>query len=356
MGTSISRFALRILDVNLNRARESLRVIEDYARFVLENPSAAHEAKQLRHDLRAIASLLGAADLLAARDIDADESRFNRTASEMSRGGFDSVAGAAFGRLSEAARSIAEFSKLYSQEASALAEQLRYAAYRLEQQLLLRGHLPSVWKGIHLYVIVTEALCRRPWLETAEAVLRGGARAIQLREKSLPDAELLRRTRQLHSLASSYAAMVVVNDRADIAHLGRADGLHLGQDDLSVADARRIVGPHTFIGKSTHTVAQVDEAIAEKPDYIAVGPIDPSATKPQAHIAGLPTLSLARQRTELPIVAIGGINRVRAMDCFRAGADCVCVCSAVIGADDPESAAREMCNVFPGRGDSSDES
>ncbi len=336
---------LRILDVNLNRARESLRVIEDHARFVLIDTERAAAAKQLRHDLQDIVRSIGPAALLSARDIAGDASRSKRTVAEQSRAVAGDVLGAAFGRLTEAARAIAEYSKIAWPRVTERAEQLRYAAYELEQRF---QHDPlGMLRRTRLYVLITASLCKRPWLETACAALEGGARCLQLREKSLPDGELLSRAAQLRELTRKAAALFIVNDRPDIARLVQADGVHLGQDDLTVAQARRIVGHRALIGKSTHTPAQIAAALDENPDYIAVGPVFQSATKPQNHIAGLETLAAARQRTRKPLVAIGGIDAANAASCINAGAGCVCVCSAVISASDPQAAAKQILAALP---------
>ncbi|MBL8879894.1 MAG: thiamine phosphate synthase, partial [Phycisphaerales bacterium] len=209
-------------------------------------------------------------------------------------------------------------------------------------RLLRRGALRRRFRSIDLYVIITRELCRWDWLRTAEAALRGGAGCLQLREKACSDGELLDAARRLRELTGAHGALFVVNDRADIAALARADGVHVGQDDLSVADARRAAGANLFIGKSTHNDEQFQAALAEQPDYIAIGPMFATATKPQPHIAGVDTLRRVAGHTDLPLVGIGGITAERCGEVIQAGASCVCVCSAVIGAADPEAAAREL--------------
>lgn len=336
---------LRILDVNLNRARESLRVIEDHARFVLVDPERAAATKQLRHQLQEIVRSIGASALLASRDIAGDSSRTNRTPAEQSRAAADDVLSAAFGRLSEAARAVAEYSKIASPQTAERAEQLRYAAYELEQRF--QYDPLGMLRRTRLSVLITASLCKRPWLETARAALEGGAGCLQLREKTLPDAELFLRAAQLRELTRNAAALLIVNDRPDIARLVEADGVHLGQDDLTVAQARRIVGHRAIVGKSTHNSAQIAAALDERPDYIAIGPVFQSSTKPQEQLAGLDTLAIARPTTSKPLVAIGGIEPANAYACIQAGADCVCVCSAVIGAADPQAAARGILAALP---------
>lgn len=337
--------AVRILDANLNRSREALRVIEDHARFALDDREAACATKHLRHDLRRIIGAVGADALLAARDIVSDVGRDVKTKSELTRRSSDDVVRAAFGRLSESMRVLGEYGKLISAEVAEIAESIRYRAYELEQRVVLRGDLRRRFKEVRLYVIVTEALCRGDWLKTADAAIRGGARCIQLREKDLPDAELLVRAKRLRELTRRREALLIMNDRPDIARLSGADGVHIGQSDLSVAEARRIAGGRVLVGKSTHTLEQFKSALDEKPDYLAVGPMFQSSTKPQDHIAGPETLAAARELTETPIVAIGGITPDNAGEILAAGANMVAVCSAVIGAMNAESAARSFAAV-----------
>jgi thiamine-phosphate pyrophosphorylase len=333
---------LRIIDVNLNRAREALRVIEDYARFVLDDAGAAAAVKACRHDLRNVSAAAGHDALLDARHIIGDVGREVKTAAEMERASTADVARAAFARLSEAARGLGEYGKLVPGMAQA-AEGLRYRAYELEQRIVLRGTLRRRFRDVRLYVLLTEALCRRPWLGTAAAAIRGGAGCIQLREKQVADRELLDRARRLRELTAAHRVLLAINDRPDIARLAQADIVHLGQDDLSVQEARRIAGAAILVGKSTHTLAQLEAALAEDADYLAVGPMFPSATKPQEYIAGPQALAAARARTALPLVAVGGITAASVGQVVTAGARAIAVCTAVIGAEDPEAAARALC-------------
>jgi thiamine-phosphate pyrophosphorylase len=330
---------LRVLDANLNRAREALRVIEEYARFVRDDADAAERVKLARHGLRQIVEAVGADRLLTARDILNDVGRDVKTAAELQRASTEGVVRAAFARLSEAARVLSEYGKLVAPTAAASAEKLRYQSYELEQRVVLRGALRAHIRRVRLYVILTEALCSRGWYETAQVALRGGADCLQLREKSLPDAELLGRARRLRGLTAKHDALLVINDRPDMAKLSGADGVHVGQGDLSVPEARRIAGANVLVGKSTHTVEQFDAALAEEPDYLAVGPMFASTTKPQDHIAGPQTLAEVALRTQIPLIGIGGITAENAAQVMKAGASGVCVCSAVIGANDVEAAA-----------------
>ncbi|MFO0974281.1 MAG: thiamine phosphate synthase [Phycisphaerae bacterium] len=203
-------------------------------------------------------------------------------------------------------------------------------------------------RAARLHVLVTAALCRRAWDETAEQALRGGADVVQLREKDLPDGELLARAVRLVALARSHSALAIVNDRPDIARLADADGVHVGQTDLPAAAARAVVGAARLVGVSTHTREQVRAALADRPDYVAVGPMFSSQTKPRAETAG-PELAAAALSElgaadlhDLPLVAIGGVALERVAELRRAGVRCVAVCQAVIGAGDPAAACAAL--------------
>lgn len=328
----------RILDANFNRAREALRLAEDYARFALDDAASASELKRLRHELRDLANVVGGERLLAARAIESDVGRDSKLLAELQRGDLAAVVRAEFARLAEAARVIAECAKLSNADAALRAERVRYRAYEIEQRLLLRGDVRRRLAAVRLYVIITEALCAAPWRETAEAVLSAGAGCVQLREKALPDAELLCRARELRALTQRHGALLIINDRADIALAAGADGVHLGQEDLPLAEARRVAGARLLIGRSSRSAEQAALADSQGHDYIAIGPMYASQTKPAVQVTGVEALRQARAVTQRPLAAIGGITPDRALELRRAGADCLCVCQAVIGSRDARAA------------------
>ncbi len=337
----------RILDANLNRAREAARVMEDYARFVLDDPAGCALLKRLRHDLAAWERALPADVLLAARDTPADVGTAISTDSERLRAGPREVLSAAARRLQEALRTVEEYLKTLRPEMAAQVQAMRYRVYELEQRLSLRGTRAAAFARVRLYVLITAALCRGDWLETAEAAIRGGAGCLQLREKQMSDRVLLERARRLAALCREHGALCIINDRPDLAVLADADGVHLGQEDLPAPRARRIVGPDRLIGVSTHDAGQLEAALQAGPDYVAVGPVFASPTKPQDHVPGPPLLGAAVARSPVPVVAIGGIDAGNLGILVQAGARCVCVCSAVLGADDPHAAARRLAGGLP---------
>jgi thiamine-phosphate pyrophosphorylase len=330
--------APRIIDANLNRAREALRVMEDFARCAPDEATLPRAIKDLRHALAEAVPPSLADILLPSREIVHDVGRDVRTAREYERASTGEVALAAGKRLGEALRAIEEYGKIGDGTFGASAEALRYRGYELEQRLASHVRARRRFGHCRLYVLMTEALCAGDWFETARAALRGGADCLQLREKDLSDRELLARGERLAKLCHEHNALFIMNDRPDLALLCHADGVHVGQEDLPVARARRAAGPDLIVGVSTHTKAQVAEAIEAAPDYIGVGPMFDSPTKPQDHIAGPATLAYARSMTGLPLVAIGGINESNVGDVCSAASCCICVCSAVIGETNVEAA------------------
>lgn len=340
--------ALRILDANLNRAREALRVVEEFARFALEDPALSAAAKELRHDLVAAVPPAIAGWLARGRDTAADVGRTIQTPTEYQRNSTAAVATASAARLAEALRSLEEYGKTIDEDFAQSIERLRYRAYDWEQRLTLTLRARERFGQAKLYVILTESLCANEWHSTAEAALDGGADVLQLREKNLPDAEHLARATRLANLCRERGRLFIVNDRPDIAVMSRAHGVHLGQEDLPASLVRRTMPGDLLIGVSTHTAAQIDAAIAQAPDYIAVGPMFDSPTKPQAHVAGPQTLAAARAKTSLPLVAIGGINLTNVREVLATANGCVCVCSSVIGQEDVREAAAALRRAIDG--------
>ena len=194
-----------------------------------------------------------------------------------------------------------------------------------------------------LYVIIDRAaVSARDPVEVASAAIRGGADVIQLRDKTGSARQQLETARRLRPLTRAAGIPLIINDRADLAFASEADGIHLGQDDLPIQEVRRIVGPDTLIGKSTHSLDQALAAQAEGANYIGVGPIFPTPTKPDYGSVGTGLIEEVAARIELPFVCIGGIELGNVEQVVEAGARCVAVVRAVCAAENPESAARRL--------------
>lgn len=198
-----------------------------------------------------------------------------------------------------------------------------------------------------LYAIVDPDRCAgRDPERIAVAILDGGCAALQLRGKKLGDAAFLALARRLRVRCRASGVPFFVNDRADVALLSNADGLHLGQHDLPVAEARRLL-PEAHIGVSTHDLAQARRAVEHGADLIGFGPIYATATKENPDpVVGLDRLEEVCHGVAIPVIAIGGIDAIRAPDVARAGAAMAAAISAVCGADDPAQAAHAIHRAF----------
>jgi len=200
-----------------------------------------------------------------------------------------------------------------------------------------------------LYVITDKKLIPRDrFFETVEKALRGGADVLQLREKDTPIAEQISLARRLRDLTREYGIPFIVNDFPEVALRSGADGVHIGRGDVSLEEARRILGRHAVIGVSCY--GGVEEALdleRRGADYVAFGAVFPTPTKEDAPLMGsLDILREAREKLKIPVVAIGGINKENVEEVLKAGVDAVAVVSAVFGADDPERAARELKSII----------
>jgi thiamine-phosphate pyrophosphorylase len=333
---------LRILDANANRAREALRVIEDYARFALNHQQISRDLKQLRHDL---AAAIGGvvAEAILYRDTPGDVGTTSKAAAELSRDDVHHVVTAAGKRLGEALRTIEEYLKTLDPAAAAQIEGIRYRFYELEHRLAftLRPAARGV-AGVRLYVLITASLCRHEWLETAGEAIAGGADCLQLREKDLDSGDLLRRARRLVALCRGHNVLCIINDRPDIALLADADGVHVGQTDLPARDTRKLIGRDKIVGVSTHNPEQARQAVLDGADYIGVGPIFPSSTKPRDFLVGLDFARQAAAEISIPAVAISGITAENVDEVLATGVRAIAVSSAVIGASDVRAATRKL--------------
>jgi len=332
----------RILDASANRAREGLRVVEDYARFALGDPMLTRRIKDVRHRLGEAIRGLDLDLLLASRDTVGDVGTHIMTASERARENPRAVLIANFKRAGEALRSLEEYGKLVDVWLSGRFEVLRYDVYTLEKLTLTAMAARQGMGDVNLMVLVggLPTLGDLTWI-VGEA-LAGGAGAIQLREKGLSDREWLTRAREVRIMTAQARARFVMNDRPDLARLAGADAVHLGQDDVTPRDARRIVGPGMLVGVSTHDRAQLERAVLDGAGYLGVGPVFASRTKDFDDLAGLGHVRLAAESAGLPWFAIGGIDAENLDEVLDAGARRVAVGSAVVRAEYPRKAAAAL--------------
>ncbi len=329
----------RILDANFNRAREAMRVAEDCGRFALNDPAITALAKNLRSELTETLLGMPVEEMITSRDTPGDIGTEISSPTESKRNNLQDVAAAACKRLTESLRTIEEYGKIVSPAQVLNIERMRYNAYTLEQRIMGRIMVGKRIQDVKLYVLITSSICTGSARETARAAIAGGADVLQLREKDVSDAQFLALAAEMRELADETGRIFIVNDRPDIASLVGADGIHLGQTDLPIAEARRLLRPGAAIGRSCHNIRQVRAAVTEGADYISVGPMFPTTTKDAGPIAGAELLKQATEEVSLPIVPIGGITTENIDQLVKAGAKRVAVCSAICSAQNPKDAA-----------------
>ncbi len=341
---------LRIIDASLNRIGEGLRLLEEIARFLLNDTALTQQLKNMRHELiRGDWSFHQ--QLLESRDSEEDVGVNLEVPGEEKQRELPTTVMANARRVQESLRTLEELAKIPgipSELDSEQFKQARFGLYAIEQNLLARLMRQDKTKRLRgLYVIIdTQALEGRSHVDVTAEVIRGGAKVIQLRDKTLRKKELLSTAQELKKLCAQHNVLFIMNDYLDVALAAEADGLHVGQGDLPVKVARKLLPMDMILGCSVTTVEQAVAAEADGADHIAVGSMYPTPSKETAKIVGLETLRQVRQKMSLPMVAIGGITKDNAAEVQSAGADSVAVISAVLGAQSPEEAARQIVDRF----------
>lgn len=342
---------LRMIDANLNRSSEGLRVLEDIARFLLNDAELCQRLRTLRHDLARETESLGVG-LLSQRDAGHDVGHLSSREKEINmkttslQGLLDLVIANAK-RVEESLRVVEELAKLPEISSvlnSASFEQARFALYTLERDLISRILRRDKIEGMAgLYVILDrQFLVGRDELDITRQIIEGGARVIQLRDKQSKKGELLLVAQKLRDLCSQADVLFIINDYLDLAMAVDADGLHIGQEDLPLPVVRRELPIDKIVGCSVTTLSQATKAQAEGADYIAVGSIFPTTTKKEATVVGVDILKELERTVSTPLVAIGGINQNNVDEVVAAGADAVAVISAVLSEKDVRGAVRKL--------------
>ncbi|MCI5178235.1 MAG: thiamine phosphate synthase [Candidatus Electrothrix sp. AW3_4] len=338
----------RLLDANINRSAEGLRVLEDIARFSLDNQKISAAIRSLRHRVR---DLFKGREhsLLSARDSVADVGQITSqqaTGSDERDGLRDTVL-SNFKRVQEASRSIEEILKTKGEySAGKIVEELRFSVYELETELMsfFSRQLPS---GI--YGILGEKFSLgRSNVEVARQMVEAGVAVLQYREKLKYKSSraIYEECLAIREITREAGIPFIVNDYADIALMVEADGIHQGQDDIPIKALRKIA-PDIILGCSTHSPEQAQQAIADGADYIGVGPIFTTQTKEDVCDAvGLEYLEYVAKNHDIPFVAIGGIKRNNLPQVLQRGAKTVCLVTEIIGARDIKKRIREIQEIF----------
>lgn len=338
---------LRILDANANRASEGLRVIEEYLRFVLQDRQLTEVVKQIRHDLAAAVQPFSPHDLLAARDTAGDVGTEIAAADEYARIGSRHVWIASQKRVEQSLRCLEEYSKNIDSTAAAAFERLRYRMYTVAKGIEATAAASARLADARLYVLIDGGPDIPTFERLVTDLITAGVSVVQLRDKTRTDRELIDRARRLRALTRGTNTLFIMNDRPDLAVLADADGVHVGQEELTVADARKIIGPDRLVGVSTHSLDQVRDAVFGGADYVGCGPTFPSSTKQFERFAGLEFLVEVAEQIRLPAFAIGGITVENVPQVIAAGFKRIAVSGAVTQAADPLAVVRRLLELLP---------
>lgn len=336
----------RVLDAAANRAGEGLRVMDDFARFVLDDLHLTARCKSLRHELTAALGDIAWPTRLAARSTPHDVGAQLTADGEKSRSNLAAVLSASAVRAQQSLRSLEEYSKIISADIAARFESLRYQSYTLAAALEITQNSIQRLESVRLYVIVDGRSSLAEFKTLIGDLVAGGAGAIQLRDKQLDDRTLLDRAGQLRELTRCTSTLFIMNDRPDLAVLARADGVHVGQKELAVREVRAIVGASAVIGVSTHNIEQARQAVMDGANYIGVGPTFSSKTKQFDEFAGTELLSQVADNVSLPAFAIGGICADNLPDVLATGMVRIAVSSAVTNAESPRTAVEQFIGTM----------
>lgn len=312
------------MDVNLNRLTESLKFIEDYIRFEIDVPVILEKIRSLRKDFYMVKKSLPISDLITHRRSEIDPGRYVKFDSIPRKDSFDLIL-ANFTRAKESARIIEEILRYKNQVLSADMKKIRFKVYDIEKIVLERVKKKFDPK---LYAIIDEKyLDKMPLNEMIKILQENNATMIQLRIKNLPDRKFYHYGERIKKLITKSIVKFIINNRVDIALGINADGVHLGQSDMPLKNAREILGDRFIIGISTHSLEEAISAQKNGADYIGVGAVFPTQTKPDAKVCSLNLIRTLKKRIKIPIIGIGGINDKNYNKVIKAGADGVALAS-----------------------------
>ena len=319
----------RIIDANINRITEGLRVAEDIFRYSLDCSELQQGLKDMRHRLTAVVdrySVIGSRSSL-------DDVGFSSTgAKEYERSELRDSAAANLKRAEEGLRVLEEIYKLDDDGISSVMKTLRYELYELEKKAIAKLNKKRLGKG--LYLILTNP--PSGYEDIAKMAVKASLPAIQIRHKKGSDRELLNSAFKLREITLGTRTLFFVNDRLDVARMCKADGVHLGQDDIEPGRARDFLGDDFIVGLSTHNLSQVEAAQKIPIDYIGFGPVWETDSKEMTDpVTGVDALREAVKKSHHPVVAIGGINRDNIRELSGTGFNNIAVIRAVQDAMDP---------------------
>ncbi len=347
----------RIIDANINRLMEGLRVIEEVARFILDDKKLTWKIKSLRGKVKGGVLLMGRGDdLVSKRDSVSDVGKDLYPASEADRTELSKIITSNVKRAEEAARVLEEFGKMADKDAGRVFKAVRFELYTIEKELSESFKLSALNRKLDfdLYVVTDpDVLGKRSPVEAVKAAIKGGAKVVQLRDKKASIGQYYKWASLIAPVCKKAGVTFIANDYLDVCMAVDADGIHLGQDDIPVHVARKLLGNSKIIGLSTHSFDQAMKGISSGADYISIGPIFSTASKPNTKPLGLDllrkiTTAIKRSSNPIPFVAIGGIN----MDNISKVAESsprIAVIRAAIGGRDVAGAVKKLRQRISGK-------
>ena len=334
----------RIIDANINHASEALRVLEDWARYSKDDKQISGKLKKIRHSINDLSSRCSNFVMSRESDLDVGKNIENNSR----RNSVRDIIRANCKRFEEAMRVLSEYGQLVETSRWGVSEfeNNRYEIYTIEKELLKNEKLLRLYNA-KLYLVTNRDGFKsdRDFLNVIEQSVSGGVDIIQLREKNENETKILSLAKEIKSIISDAEVLFIINDRVDLALACDADGVHLGQDDLSVSEARKITPEGFIIGLSTHNIEQ-GKIIHELPlraDYLGVGPVFPTPTKLDYKAAGLEYVSWAKDNLKnIPWFAIGGIDEGNINKVIDAGAERIAVVRAIMNSTDSKIITKEL--------------
>ncbi|WP_448381079.1 thiamine phosphate synthase [Gloeomargarita sp.] len=331
----------RILDANLDRAREGLRVVEEWCRLGLDHARTAELCKHYRQEL----ARWHRPEFRAARYTAGDVGTSLSHPQETQRTDISALLQANFCRIQEALRVLEEYGKLVDGDFAAAMKQLRYQIYQLESEL---SPHPRRQKLNQAYLYLITSPCAH-LLATVEAALKAGLTLVQYRDKEQTDANRYEIAQKLCALCRKYQALFIVNDRVDVALAVDADGVHLGQQDMPLSVARQLLGPQRLIGCSTTNPQELARAIQGGADYVGAGPVYATPTKAGKPPTGWDYLAHVARTWPKPWFAIGGIDVHNCAEVLAAGAQRIAVVRAIMEAENPGATTQQLLQQLQSR-------
>ena len=336
--SSLDPRVARLIDANLDRSREGLRVVEDWCRFGLEQQDLVVCLKDWRQRL----GRLHRNSYKQARSTNNDTGAGLEHPAQLDRHSPDHVVAANCARVQEALRVLEEYGRSVDPALAAEAALIRYGLYDLEVTCLnatLGSRRRSQLQDCRLCLITTPCV---DLADRVQAALQNGVAMVQYRCKDGNDRERLQEAQILKKLCANHGALLIINDRVDLALAVDADGVHLGQEDMPSVMARSLLGSDRLLGRSTHSIDQVTKAQQEPIDYLGFGPIHSTAVKPERTPVGSDQVGHAETISQRPVFAIGGITGANLPALLAAGAQRVAVIGAIMNADDTGQACRQL--------------